>query len=75
MYNPETRVHLIDTPEFDDPLRSEMDILKEIAKYMNLAARSKTLLSGIIYFSDLSVSSAILESLLLRKSKYRAREF
>jgi len=74
MYNPKTRVHLIDTPGFDDTTHAEMDILKEIADYMNRAARSKTLLSGIIYFHDLSVSSAILESLSLRKSKYRARE-
>ncbi|KAK4155079.1 P-loop containing nucleoside triphosphate hydrolase protein [Chaetomidium leptoderma] len=42
-------VYLIDTPGFDDTHRSDTDILRELANWLNSAYKSKIKLSGIIY--------------------------
>ena len=56
MYNPEVRVHLIDTPGFDDTSRLDRDILKDILHFMQELHIDNIQLSGIIYLHDLTVS-------------------
>lgn len=49
-------VRLIDTPGFDDSTRSEIDILSEIALWLNMAytASPRLLLSGLIYLHPIN---------------------
>lgn len=43
------RVHLIDTPGFDDTDRKDTDVLRDLAGWLGVAYKQKILLSGIIY--------------------------
>lgn len=42
-------IYLIDTPGFDDTHRSDTDILRELANWLNSAYQNRIKLSGIIY--------------------------
>jgi hypothetical protein len=44
-----TTVYLIDTPGFDDTFRTDSDVLKDIAFWLNAAYQAKLELSGIVY--------------------------
>jgi hypothetical protein len=59
-------VHLIDTPGFDDTLRSETEILQEIAYWLVESYEHEITLSGIIYLhriTDPRLQGAALRSL------------
>lgn len=56
MYTPEVRVHLIDTPGFDDAHRSEREILTDLVEWRSKSHGELTRLSGILYFHSISVS-------------------
>jgi hypothetical protein len=43
------KIYLIDTPGFDDQLRSDTEILREVASWLTHAHKSNLKLSGIIY--------------------------
>jgi hypothetical protein len=43
------RVHLIDTPGFDDTNRKDTEVLKDIANWLSTRYQEKTLLSGVLY--------------------------
>ncbi|KAK4133946.1 hypothetical protein BT67DRAFT_422637 [Trichocladium antarcticum] len=45
----EETVYLIDTPGFDDTHRSDTDILRELANWLNAAYQKQIQLAGIIY--------------------------
>jgi type I site-specific restriction-modification system R (restriction) subunit len=49
MWNRKIRVHLIDTPGFDDQSRSDTEVLRDIAGWMALTYKNKIKLSGVIY--------------------------
>jgi len=49
MWNSHIRVHLIDTPGFDDTKRKDTDVLRDIAGWMAVTYTNKIKLSGIIY--------------------------
>ncbi|KAG2074216.1 hypothetical protein BDR04DRAFT_1115750 [Suillus decipiens] len=54
------RVVLIDTPGFDDTTKSDTDVLKMIAAYLQTMHKQEKLLSGVIYMhriSDIRVGS------------------
>jgi hypothetical protein len=42
------RIYLVDTPGFDDQLRTDAEILREVASWLNHAHKSNLKLSGII---------------------------
>lgn len=44
-----TKIHLVDTPGFDDTYRSDSDILREVALWLNKAHVSNLKLAGIIF--------------------------
>ncbi|TEA13924.1 hypothetical protein C8034_v003990 [Colletotrichum sidae] len=48
--SPGQTVYLIDTPGFDDTERSDTDVLRAIAHWLNESYKNKVLLRGIIYF-------------------------
>ncbi|KAF2174956.1 hypothetical protein K469DRAFT_684830 [Zopfia rhizophila CBS 207.26] len=43
------KIWLVDTPGFDDTFKTDADILKEVANWLNTAYRMKIKLTGIIY--------------------------
>lgn len=43
------RVNLIDTPGFDDTYKTDLEVLKDVAFWLNQAYKAKVRLSGIIY--------------------------
>ena len=43
------KVHLIDTPGFDDTTRSDVDILMEVAFFLAITYNNETKMDGIIY--------------------------
>jgi hypothetical protein len=49
MWSNHVRVHLIDTPGFDDTKRKDTDVLRDIAGWMAVTYKKKIKLSGIIY--------------------------
>lgn len=49
MLTPNMRVHLIDTPGFDDTERKDIDILRDIAAYLGGTYQRDIRLSGIVY--------------------------
>jgi hypothetical protein len=49
MWDNHIRVHLIDTPGFDDTKRKDTDVLRDIAGWMAVTYTKKIKLSGIIY--------------------------
>ena len=54
MYNPGIRIHLIDTPGFDDTELKETDILRKIAAWLGDAYDSEIRLSGLVYLHRIS---------------------
>lgn len=48
------RVVLVDTPGFDDTTKSDTDVLKMIAAYLQTMHRQEKLLSGVIYMHRIS---------------------
>ena len=56
MYTPEIRIHLIDTPGFDDAHRSEREILTDLVEWMSQSHGEQARLSGILYVHKISVS-------------------
>lgn len=54
MFRPDLRVHLIDTPGFDDSDRTDADVLRDIAGYLGTTYQNDTKLSGIIYTHRIS---------------------
>ncbi|KAK3369258.1 hypothetical protein B0T24DRAFT_357470 [Lasiosphaeria ovina] len=60
------RVHLVDTPGFDDNRRSDVDVLRELAFWLSQAYRSGIRLCGIIYLqrvTDVRLSGTALRAL------------
>ena len=53
MFDDTTRVHLIDTPGFNDTDFTDYEILTEIAFWLSEAYTEKCLLSGIVYLHDI----------------------
>lgn len=49
MYNPLVRVHLIDTPGFDDTNLSDVQVLQNIAYWLNASFKSGVRLNGMIF--------------------------
>lgn len=49
-----TSVWLIDTPGFDDTFRSEIEVLREVAVWLNRAYQNNIKLTGIIYFHPIT---------------------
>ncbi|OBT50434.1 hypothetical protein VE04_09645 [Pseudogymnoascus sp. 24MN13] len=49
MWDSNIRVHLIDTPGFDDSKRNDTDVLRDIAGWMAVTYTNNIKLSGIIY--------------------------
>lgn len=49
MYKPGLRVHLIDTPGFDDTNKKDVEVLRDIAGWLGVTYKKKILLSGLIY--------------------------
>ena len=54
MYNDRVRLHLIDTPGFDDTHKSDTDVLRDIAAWLGTTYSNGILLSGIIYLHRIS---------------------
>jgi hypothetical protein len=54
MYNPALRVHLIDTPGFDDTNKKDVEVLRDIAGWLGVTYKKKILLSGLIYLHPIS---------------------
>ena len=55
MYSPNIRITLFDTPGLDDTMRSDTDVLEEIAAFLSHTYKQHVLLSGIIYFHRITV--------------------
>lgn len=54
MYSDNLRVHLIDTPGFDDSTRKDTEVLRDIAGWMGVTYDKGIRLSGIIYLHNIS---------------------
>jgi len=54
MYNRNLRVHLIDTPGFDDTERSDVQVLQDIAHWLSTSFKHGIRLSGIIFIHRIS---------------------
>lgn len=59
MYNTGVRVHLIDTPGFDDTGKTETEVLKDLLRFLHELQIDKIKLSGILCLHNLAVSLAI----------------
>ncbi|KAF7191565.1 hypothetical protein HII31_07067 [Pseudocercospora fuligena] len=53
-WNDKLRIHLIDTPGFNDTHRQDVDILREIAGYMVATYNDNVRLSGMIYLFSIN---------------------
>ena len=49
-----TSVYFVDTPGFDNSHKTDIDVLKDVADYLNKSYENKILLSGIIYLHRIS---------------------
>lgn len=54
MYTPKLRVHLIDTPGFDDTMKKDVEVLRDIAGWLVVTYQKRILLSGLIYLHPIS---------------------
>ncbi|KAF2745783.1 hypothetical protein M011DRAFT_446330 [Sporormia fimetaria CBS 119925] len=66
----ERPIWLIDTPGFDDTYRTDSDILREVAQWLNTAYKKNIQLTGIIYLhriSDTRVGNAAFKNLRMFK--------
>ncbi|KAG0634940.1 hypothetical protein HOY80DRAFT_1058450 [Tuber brumale] len=67
------RVTLVDTPGFDNAIRSDTEILREIADWTSVTYGEKRLLSGIIYLHPITHSrmeGSALKNLRMFQSLY-----
>jgi hypothetical protein len=48
------KIYLVDTPGFDDDVRTDSEILREVATWLNHAHKNKLKLSGIIYLQRIA---------------------
>jgi hypothetical protein len=48
------KLYLVDTPGFDDDVRTDSEILREVATWLNHAHKNKLKLSGIIYLQRIT---------------------
>lgn len=53
-YSPDQKVHLIDTPGFNDTSRSDVEIFKEIAFILGAIRKANVKVAGIIYLHRIS---------------------
>lgn len=53
-YNKTTKVHLIDTPGFDDTNRTDFRVLEEIASFLSSSYKEEMEINGIIYLHRIS---------------------
>ncbi|KAK1145031.1 hypothetical protein N8T08_004746 [Aspergillus melleus] len=63
-------IFLVDTPGFDDTLRADTDILREVADWLNQTNKANIKLAGIVYLhriSDNRMAGASMKSLRLFK--------
>ena len=63
-------VYLVDTPGFDDTNRSDTDVLREIAGWLNASYNNRVLLHGIIYLhriADVRMQGSAKKNLLMFK--------
>lgn len=64
------RLFLIDTPGFDDTHKSDTDILREVADWLQRAYQNRILLSGIIYLhriTDVRMGGSAMKNLRMFK--------
>lgn len=54
MYNRYTRIHLVDTPGFDDTNKKDVEVLREIASWLVVSANNDILLSGLVYLHPMT---------------------
>ncbi len=70
MWDASTKVHLIDTPGFDDTNLSDVQVLQNIAHWLTLSFRNGVKLNGIIYLhriTDPRMTGSIRRNLLMFK--------
>jgi hypothetical protein len=70
MYNKNLRVHLIDTPGFDDTNRSDVQVLQDVAHWLSKSFENGIRLSGLIFIhriSDPRLSGSARRNLLMFK--------
>ncbi|KAL6901318.1 P-loop containing nucleoside triphosphate hydrolase protein [Trichoderma evansii] len=70
MLNDHVRVHLIDTPGFDDTSRSDVEVIQNIAVWLSDSFEQGTKLSGIIYLHriiDVRMAGSALRNLSMFK--------
>jgi hypothetical protein len=70
MYNPSLRVHLIDTPGFNDTYLSDTEVLRTLASWLSQSFKSGIRLSGIIYMhriSDIGFRGSAMKNLIMFK--------
>lgn len=63
-------IYLVDTPGFDDTTRSDTEVLREIAGWLNDSYKNRVLLHGIIYFhriADVRMPGSAKKNLLMFK--------
>ncbi|KIM39591.1 hypothetical protein M413DRAFT_74822, partial [Hebeloma cylindrosporum] len=48
------RLVLLDTPGFDDTHAEDVEILKRIAKWLEVSRRNEAIVGGVLYFHDIS---------------------
>lgn len=68
--NTDKRLFLIDTPGFDDTHKSDTDILREVADWLQRAYQNRILLSGIIYLhrvTDVRMGGSAMKNLRMFK--------
>jgi len=70
MYHPTLKVHLIDTPGFDDTNRSDVEVLQNLAHWLSISFEKGIKLSGIIFLhriSDVRLAGSARRNLLMFK--------
>jgi len=74
MYNSTLRVHLIDTPGFDDTNLSDVQILQNIAHWLSMSFKHGIKLSGIIFLHriiDVKMADSARRNLLMFQKLWR----